>query len=180
MTSALASVTARWKMLMVVAPVSARYIGRSVSLDAVAAMLQRASKRGGDGGTRRQMPRHGRFSLPPGCDRRPNQSRQDRSGSLPKRVSVQENQPYDLRERDVGIASGRTPEVYRDESIGSIRLTFRGTSDARSSVDRDTRIRIAISSTQAAHLWYALGERLTDMEKRQSNPGGDRSANSTG
>ncbi len=76
--------------------------------------------------------------------------------------------------RDVGIASGREPEVYRDESMGSIRLTFRGTSDARSSVDRDTRIRIAITSAQAAHLWHALGERLTDKEKQQSDPGGDR------
>src|SRR5712691_525005 len=53
--------------------------------------------------------------------------------------------------------------------MGSIRITFRGTSDARSSLDRDTRIRIAISSTQAADLWHARGERLTDMEKQQSN-----------
>ena len=76
--------------------------------------------------------------------------------------------------RDVGIASPRVPEVYRDESMGSIRITFRGTSDARSSVDRDTRIRIAISSTQAATLWHALGERLTDKEKQRSDAGGDR------
>ena len=76
--------------------------------------------------------------------------------------------------RDVGIASARVPEVYRDENMGSIRITFRGTSDARSSVDRDTRIRIAISSTQAATLWHALGEGLTDKEKQRSDPGGDR------
>jgi len=76
--------------------------------------------------------------------------------------------------RDVGIASARVPEVYRDENMGSIRITFRGTSDARSSVDRDTRVRIAISSTQAATLWQALGERLTDKEKQQSNPGTGR------
>jgi len=76
--------------------------------------------------------------------------------------------------RDVGIASARVPEVYRDETMGSIRITFRGTSDARSSVDRDTRIRIAISSTQAATLWHALGERLTDKEKQPSNPGTER------
>jgi len=76
--------------------------------------------------------------------------------------------------RDVGIASARVPEVYRDENMGSIRITFRGTSDARSSVDRDTRIRIAISSTQATTLWHALGERLTDKEKQQSDLGGDR------
>ena len=76
--------------------------------------------------------------------------------------------------RDVGIASARVPEVYRDENMGSIRITFRGTSDARSSVDRDTRIRTAISSTQAATLWHALGERLTDKEQQQSDPGDDR------
>ena len=76
--------------------------------------------------------------------------------------------------RDVGIASARVPEVYRDENVGSIRITFRGTSDARSSVDRDTRIRIAISSMQAATLWHVLGERLTDKEKQQSDHGTDR------
>jgi len=86
---------------------------------------------------------------------------------------LNENHRYDLAVRDVGIASARVPEVYRDENMGSIRITFRGTSDARSSVDRDTRIRIAISSTQAATLWHALGERLTDKEKQQSDPGVD-------
>ena len=75
--------------------------------------------------------------------------------------------------RDVGIASGRAPEVQRDEGTGSIRMTFRGTSDARSSVDRDTRVRIAISNAQAARLWHALGERLTDEEKQQASLGGD-------
>jgi hypothetical protein len=39
--------------------------------------------------------------------------------------------------RDVGIASGREPDVRRDEGGRVINLTFRGTSDARSSVDRD-------------------------------------------
>ncbi len=80
------------------------------------------------------------------------------------------SQPYDLAVRDVGIASARVPEVYRDENVGSIRITFRGTSDARSSVDRDTRIRIAISSTQAATLWHALGERLTTKKSSKATP----------
>jgi hypothetical protein len=74
---------------------------------------------------------------------------------------------YGLSVRDVGIASARDPDVYRDAARGSIHLTFRGTSDARSSVDRDTRIRIAISGIQAVRLWQALGECLTDDEKRQ-------------
>jgi hypothetical protein len=36
--------------------------------------------------------------------------------------------------RDIGIASGREPDVRRDESARSVTLTFRGISDARSSV----------------------------------------------
>ena len=49
-----------------------------------------------------------------------------------------------------------------------MNLTFRGISDARSSVDRDTRIRIALSATQAAPLWHLLGEVLTDDEKQRA------------
>ena len=64
--------------------------------------------------------------------------------------------------RDIGIASGREPEVRRDEGVRIINLTFRGTSDARSSVDRDTRIRIALAPAQAARLWRLLGELLVD------------------
>ncbi len=75
--------------------------------------------------------------------------------------------------RDVGIASGREPEVHRAEGTRIISMTFRGTSDARSSVDRDTRIRIAISAGQAARLWYLLGEQLTEEEKQQAVPSGD-------
>ena len=75
--------------------------------------------------------------------------------------------------RDVGIASGREPEVHRDEGTRIVSMTFRGTSDARTSVDRDTRIRIAISAGQAARLWYLLGERLTEEEKQQAVPSGD-------
>src|SRR5437870_6719334 len=80
------------------------------------------------------------------------------------------NERYGFRVRDVGIASAREPAVYRDAGTGSIRITFRGTSDARSSVDRDTRIRVAISSVQAARLWQALGEQRTDDEKREDAP----------
>jgi len=67
--------------------------------------------------------------------------------------------------RDIGIASGRETDVRRTEGVSAISLTFRGTSDARSSVDRDTRIRIALSANQAARLWYLLGQMLTDDEK---------------
>lgn len=67
--------------------------------------------------------------------------------------------------RDIGIASGREPDVRREDGARGVSLTFRGTSDARSSVDRDTRIRIALSAAQAARLWHLLGERLTAEEK---------------
>ena len=77
-------------------------------------------------------------------------------------------QGYAHAVRDIGIASGREPDVQRAESARAISLTFRGTSDARSSVDRDTRIRIALSPAQAARLWYLLGERLTDNEKQRA------------
>jgi TnpA family transposase len=65
--------------------------------------------------------------------------------------------------RDVGIPSGREPEVHRAEGTRILRLTFRGTSRARSSVDRDTHIRIAISAGQAARLWYLWASHLSDQ-----------------
>jgi hypothetical protein len=49
-----------------------------------------------------------------------------------------------------------------------VNTAFRGTSDARSSVDRDTRLRIAVPAAQAARLWRLLGEKLTDEEKEQA------------
>ncbi len=65
----------------------------------------------------------------------------------------------------------QAPDVRRDEGTRSMNLTFRGTSDARSSVDRHTRIRIALPVAQAARLWSLLGERSTDDEKRQAEHG---------
>ena len=50
-------------------------------------------------------------------------------------------------------------------------LTFRGTRDARSSVDRDTRVRIALASVQAPALWRMLGVQLTDQEKGGTDAG---------
>ena len=68
--------------------------------------------------------------------------------------------------RDIGIASGREPEIRRDEGARSVYITFRGISDARSSVDRDTRIRLALAPAQAVRLWRLLGVHLTDAEKQ--------------
>jgi hypothetical protein len=79
-------------------------------------------------------------------------------------ASSQANGPYASRVRDVAIATQRQPVVARD-SRGSFRLEFRGTSDARSSTDRDTRLRIAMPVAQAVRLWQLLGDQLTQEEK---------------
>src|SRR6266545_846481 len=65
---------------------------------------------------------------------------------------------------DRDLATQRNPDVTRDQR-GSAHLTFRGTSDARSTVDRDTRLRIILPAAQAARLWQLLGDQLTDEEK---------------
>src|SRR4029450_13891925 len=72
---------------------------------------------------------------------------------------------YAQRVREVGSASHRAPEVGRGDGSGSRFLAFRGTSAARSSVDRDTRLRIVLPVAQAARLWQLLGDHLTDEEK---------------
>ena len=73
--------------------------------------------------------------------------------------------------RDIGIASGREPDVRRDDSGRTVNLTFRGISDARSSADRDNRIRIALAPAQAVRLWRLLGEHLSDAEKPNAETG---------
>ena len=81
--------------------------------------------------------------------------------------------------RDIGIASGREPDVRRDESARSVTLTFRGISDARSSVDRDTRIRIALAPTQAILRTARISIRavaspdVVDEASRESFPASD-------
>ena len=74
---------------------------------------------------------------------------------------------YGVSMRDIGLASGRELEVHRDEGTGLIRISLRGTSDARSSADRDTRVRISMSSGHAARLWHALGSHLSEEEKNR-------------
>ena len=72
---------------------------------------------------------------------------------------------------DIGMASGREPDARRDENARAVTLTFRGISDARSSVDRDTRMRIALPPTQAARLWRLLGEHLAETETENAETG---------
>ena len=69
--------------------------------------------------------------------------------------------------RDIGIATVREPVVTRD-SRGTVRLEFRGTSDARSSLDRDTRLKIVMPAVRAVRLWQLLGDNLTGEEKASS------------
>ena len=56
----------------------------------------------------------------------------------------------------IGVASGRTPTVDRSHGSSTVFLTFEGTRDARVR-DRDTRIKVALASVQAARLWRLLG-----------------------
>jgi hypothetical protein len=67
--------------------------------------------------------------------------------------------------RDVGIASVQPPFVSRGQGSATVYLTFCGVSDIRSSVDRDTRVRISVPASTAAVLWRLLGEALTEDEK---------------
>jgi hypothetical protein len=61
--------------------------------------------------------------------------------------------------RDIGIASRREPEIRRADGASIMQLTFRGISDARSSVDPYTRLRTLLPVAQAVRLWRLLGIR---------------------
>ena len=65
--------------------------------------------------------------------------------------------------QDIGIGSGRPPEVVRPEGSRSVYLTFRGTNEAKV-VDRDTRLRVTMPVAQAARLWRELGQVLSGDE----------------
>ena len=66
--------------------------------------------------------------------------------------------------QDIGIGSGRPPEVDRPDGSRSVYLTFRGTNEAKV-VDRDTRLRVTMPVAQAARLWRKLGGQvLSDGE----------------
>ena len=64
----------------------------------------------------------------------------------------------------IDITSGRPPSVDRPEGSRALFLTFDGLREAKVR-DRDTGIRIALQSPQAARLWRLLGERLTHEEE---------------
>jgi hypothetical protein len=66
--------------------------------------------------------------------------------------------------QDIGVGSGRPPEVGRSETSRSVYLTFRGLNDAKV-VDRDARLRMALFAIQAARRWRELDDAPTDQEK---------------
>ena len=63
------------------------------------------------------------------------------------------------------MTSGRPPTVDRSQGSSTLFLTFEGTRDAKVR-DRNTRIRVALTSVQAARLWRLLGEQLSEAERR--------------
>jgi hypothetical protein len=65
---------------------------------------------------------------------------------------------------DIGIGSGRTPEVLRAGNVSRFYLTFRGTREQKVR-DHDTRLRISLGTVQAVDLWRQLDRLLTDAEK---------------
>jgi hypothetical protein len=65
----------------------------------------------------------------------------------------------------IGVASGRPPTVDRSQGSSTLFLTFEGTRDAKVR-DRDTRIRVALASVQAARLWRLVGQQLSEAERR--------------
>jgi len=75
-----------------------------------------------------------------------------------------EGKSYPRLVMDIGIASGRPPDVYRSEGAKTVYLALRGTRDAHVR-DRDTRVRIALPVAQAAMLWQLLDNVLTADEK---------------
>lgn len=79
--------------------------------------------------------------------------------------------------QDVGIATSRPVEVSRPEGSSTVYLTFRGTRDARSAVDRDTRLRIALASVQAAVRVRDPGRCGLARDREEHNCGPGRQAN---
>ena len=66
--------------------------------------------------------------------------------------------------QDIGIGSGRPPEVDRPDGSRSVYLTFRGTNEAKVSRSRHAH-QDHDANGRAARLWRELGQVVTDEEK---------------
>jgi len=62
--------------------------------------------------------------------------------------------------QDIGIGAARVTAVTRSENSPNVFLEFRGLRDAPHTVDKDTRVRIALAVDRAAELWRTLAELL--------------------
>ena len=60
--------------------------------------------------------------------------------------------------QSIGIVAVREPEVFTGGGQSTVRISFRGLRDSRTTVDRDTRVTITIPAAQAARLWQLLVE----------------------
>jgi hypothetical protein len=70
--------------------------------------------------------------------------------------------------QDIGIGSARVAAVSHRENSPTVFLEFRGVRDAPHNVDKETRIRIALSVDRAADLRRRLSELLPSQVEWQS------------
>jgi hypothetical protein len=70
--------------------------------------------------------------------------------------------------QDIGIGAARLTAVSHRENSATVFLEFRGVRDAAHTVDKDTRIRIALSVDRAADLRRRLSELLPSQVEWQS------------
>ena len=70
--------------------------------------------------------------------------------------------------QDIGIGAARLTAVSHRENSTTVFLKFRGVRDAPHTVDKDTRIRIALSVERAADLRRRLSELLPSQINWQS------------
>jgi hypothetical protein len=69
--------------------------------------------------------------------------------------------------QDIGIGAARLTAVSHREHSPTVYLGFRGVRDAPHPVDKDTRIRIALSVDRAADLRRRLSELLPSQIERR-------------
>jgi hypothetical protein len=70
--------------------------------------------------------------------------------------------------QDIGIGAARLTAVSHRENSPTVFLEFRGVRDAPHTVDKDTRIRIALSADRVADLLRRLSELLPSQIEWQS------------
>jgi hypothetical protein len=69
--------------------------------------------------------------------------------------------------QDIGIVSSRAPTMDRPAGARYVYLTFEGLRDSRTIADKHTRVRVALPSSEVAHLRELLVEPANEV---QSDP----------